>query len=415
MFRPWLFLSLLLATTASAAASEFSVLTLNLHGYHPTGEAERWSEDRSGKLQKTDSDIFFFTEQELDRGHRRRLDRLARDLNALAPSVVLLQEVAAGGPKTPKTCTEFLAQPPGDGFTLNSAVRLTRRLNSAYNVALACRGNIGWWTDPTTFREQRILKRASRTDFAPVFDFGANPYPHGLIVEGLAVLVRKPWKILDQQIWDLALSPSEPKAIAQLVVIGKENGDWIALVNIHAGHKLRHFEQAVAARKRLADYLAQAHFSGQFLGPVIGGDFNAFLSEISTLPWEASIERGETDRVKAALLALNDDPKYKPWARIENPSSRIDQAVSEFLAFSEQSPKSPALSETLENTSACAPNLLPSALQPACSHPGRIDFIFTDPGLKTSNAAVIYSKNNWNSLDSVSDHPGLYSEFQLGQ
>src|SRR5687767_410915 len=94
------------------AAVPITLLTLNLHGYHPMGEAHRsqatvprtvapfGSADASfakptAEAGLTDSHLFYFTREELDRGHRRRLDQLAEDMRNIAADLVLLQEVGA--------------------------------------------------------------------------------------------------------------------------------------------------------------------------------------------------------------------------------------------------------------------------------------------------------------------------------
>ncbi len=91
-----------------AAAEGFmklSIFSLNLHGYHPMGEPRRFIEDRDGRIRRAGyypmgEGLHFFTTEELDRGHRRRLDRLGSDLALLGPDVICLQEVAAGCPWT---------------------------------------------------------------------------------------------------------------------------------------------------------------------------------------------------------------------------------------------------------------------------------------------------------------------------
>src|SRR5687768_1367879 len=69
-------------------ASFLALMTLNLHGYHPMGEAPRWIEERGKPPQPANSDIFFFAPEEFARGNSRRLQALARDVSRLAPDLV---------------------------------------------------------------------------------------------------------------------------------------------------------------------------------------------------------------------------------------------------------------------------------------------------------------------------------------
>ena len=182
-----------------------SLFSLNLHGYHPMGEARRYREDRDGRIRPagvypSGVPLSFFTTDELDRGHRRRLDRLAADLRRLAPDVICLQEVAAGAPWTPRNCDVFLHDYPDDWFEANSALRLARRLNEGdrpYRPTLACRGNVGWVTGP--FTQERIVT-FDGTQRRVLIDFDGNPYPEGILVEGMAVLVRQPWQVIEDSL-----------------------------------------------------------------------------------------------------------------------------------------------------------------------------------------------------------------------
>ena len=72
------------------------ILSLNLHGYHPTGEAPRYFENRMGEIRSAPSDIFYFQWQEILRGRALRAKRLSSAIKQVAPHIVLFQEVAAG-------------------------------------------------------------------------------------------------------------------------------------------------------------------------------------------------------------------------------------------------------------------------------------------------------------------------------
>jgi len=423
--------------SVAQAGTPFSVMSLNLHGYHPMGETQRWMQARDGSVEAAPPDLFFFTRDELARGHARRLDVLASAIREMDPDVVFLQEVAAGGPDSPKDCETFYAEGAYDAFEQNSALRLGARLSRLgkdYRMLPACRGNTGWWTDVRSFKDYRILRsRPNSNGLDVVFDFGANPYPRGLVVEGFAVLVRKGMQILDQRVLKLPLAEPLGKSVAQLVTLTPDGKRWFVMVNLHASHKLRHFEYALAVRKAVADYLREARFAGELGGVVVGGDFNAQLyrpaqgmGEVSTVPWEIAAA-GEYDfspshinanALRERLDALNRDTIYKPWENITDPVEarrRIDAAVTAFLDLGRSWKISPPLShswvmqETLEMARAQGACQSGGAWDASCSYDRRIDLIFADPSLRVRESHVLFSKNNWMALDGVSDHPGIFA------
>ncbi|HAR41809.1 MAG TPA: hypothetical protein DCS07_04145 [Bdellovibrionales bacterium] len=323
-----------------ASAAPISVLSFNLHGYHPTGEPERWLENRDGSRTATDSYLFFFAHQELERGHRVRLDRLARDLRQMSPDILFLQEVAAGSGETPKDCAAFYKKPANrndDRFELNSVLRLANRLPDTYRAALACRGNVGWWTNQDTFKDQRVIRYTGPQNTRPevVFDFGANPYPGGLIVEGLAMLVKAPLAIADEQRWTIPTSIAGDNGFVQAAAIllnGKRaDSPWVIAVNVHGARKLKHFEQAVQIRRKISEYLSSLRLPGPFAGTIVGGDFNAQLSpDVSTVPWEMELsgrrylswplEAAQLKTLKNELIKYNFNEKVDADASVRDPA-----------------------------------------------------------------------------------------------
>lgn len=430
---------LLFATAGDAVATGgvgLSVLSQNLHGYHPMGEAPRLVQDRDGIVRDADSDIFFFTEEELARGHARRLDEFSEQVRALSPDVVLLQEVGAGAPGLPKTCETFYANGSGESFELNSALRLQRRIGAHYRAALACRGNTGWWTESSTFQKRRVL-RASPHGPELVFDFDSNPYPGGVLVEGLAILVKNTWRIVDHQQWRLDLGGGRSffvqiAAISPVRVPAPET-PWLLVANVHAGHKVAHFEQAVALRKKILEYVSSRWRSGPYLGSVIGGDFNALLyrrkdpRDPSTIPWEISVS-GEFDfsgtqgaaLLSAKLHAMNRDASYKEWASVTDPieaSTRIEAAVKGYFSFLEdwkkRSEAAPGLREGIEGASR-AGRCQPFAVRDSgCDADERIDLLFASPDWEIENGFVPFVSNNWKSLQGISDHPGVFARWRV--
>jgi hypothetical protein len=281
----WIFNFVYGASIGGAEESRNSIrmLTLNLHGYHPTDELPRWFQSKEGTLRPANPDIFFFKQEELSRGHTLRLDRLAKDINLLAPDIVFFQEVGAGAPDLEKNCNTFFRRDlPRDSFELNSVVRLHQNLmmiapSIHYNLSLACRGNIGWNTDNKLFLNQRIVtfpENNSKKTPHIVFDFNANPYPSGIIVEGLAVLVKDTWSILGEYQWKLPINRLGDTFFTQVVVVRQASSSnveapWLALVNIHGVHKLRHFEAAIKVREELDTFIRNAPWKGKYLGAII--------------------------------------------------------------------------------------------------------------------------------------------------
>lgn len=434
--------------TQASPAPQFTALTLNLHGYHPTQEAIRWAETRQGKINKTDSQLFFFTPEELDRGHRRRLDQLAIDLIKLNPDIVFFQEVAGGAPTGPRNCESFYANFFNDDrFEKNSVLRLSDRLSSQshpYQVALACRGNIGWWTTPETFAKQRILRASARPGGKTeiVWNFGANPYPHGLFTEGLAVIVRKPWRILKNFNEWLETGQADSKLFYQAVSIQNNTDQTQAvLINIHSTHGIRHFEQAVALRMRIQEKFSE-WAQGAQTHLLVAGDYNESLfrpaqptamGNPSMVPWEVffpghfdfrpPVQEDRLIRLREALLSTNQQAASKnpdeggdAAAAIRDPiqaAHRVDAAIQKFHKFILQTlPQELLLQESLalaQMAERC-PTSFP--LPAACTFNNRIDHIFIKPTLTLLQAAVIYPKNDWIRLDSLSDHPGIWALFK---
>jgi endonuclease/exonuclease/phosphatase family metal-dependent hydrolase len=404
-------------------------MTLNLHGYHPMGEAPRWLESPGKPPVAANSDIFFFTPEEYSRGDAKRIQFLARDISRLRPDVVFLQEVGAGRPDGPKDCETFRRD------SSNTARRLTSALGVSYRVSLACRGNTGWQTDPGTFRERRILRQTSR-GFEIVFDYGANPYPRGILVEGTAILARDPWRIVDEQEWRLRTNFKGDVFFAQAAVLRHAtSGLWLALANVHAGHKIHHFEQSLALRSALEAYVqaARTRFGdASHAGTLVAGDFNARLfrpaspdpGEASTAPWEiavpgqfdfrASLQRSWREPLRRTLTELNSSTEYKPWASIQDraeASRRIDEALAGLALLENPIPLREALDEA-RRSGRCAPA---SGVPASCAFADRIDLIFADPGLGVRNSFVVYPENDWSNLRSVSDHPAVAGTFELGR
>lgn len=410
-------------------------MTLNLHGYHPMGEPKRWYEDRKGQITLAPADIYFFTWDELVRGNTRRLDRLAEDISRMGPDIVFLQEVAAGTPDGYKDERSFAEDIPEDHPRKNTAFRLAARLNRDYMVTTSCRGNWGWITTPTHFHDRRVVCLENSLPRI-VFDFGANPYPNSILIEGYAMLYRPAWKLRKSGTWRIKYNDAGDEFVTQYAVFGKnsESDRWFLAVNVHAGHKLAHIEQAMALRRHILRFVA--NHGGAFGGTVIAGDFNASLyrpacpeefSEPVTAVWEVRVEgqfeldaeNPEWHKFLREIARWDHRQDYKPWAGAnasDVAQQRIDALARRFCEWRRECSAAgfdSILKETLwhaNQSGICRPE--PGAPHSTCRYPQRIDHIFVDSHFAVKNAFVVYGNASWTNLDSVSDHPAIMGVYE---
>ncbi|HTL11539.1 MAG TPA: endonuclease/exonuclease/phosphatase family protein [Bdellovibrionota bacterium] len=433
-----------------STAAVLTLVTMNLHGYHPMDEAPRFFEDRQGKLTPADPSPFYFHWDEVTRGNRKRLDRLARQIMRLHPQVVALQEVGAGSPSGGRDCNSYHSQPAGDADDANTAARLLRRLAPlGYRLWTACRGNTGWITDGATFKDSRMVRARPGGKREVVFDFGSNPYPRGMIVEGMALLVRSPWRVVAHEEWGGTVEAAADHGFVQIAALALENGGpdspWFLMANIHGGHKVAHFEQDVALRDHLARLRDEwrSHVPGIFAGVLASGDFNAHLyrpaesPEPSLVPWQMSLPgqyqfdltgAADSTRLENLLLEMNSDPDYKPWATItdgEEARRRVVDAVA-WLERLQRQGDVPVEVEAVETAAAqgrcpagpSAPPLQSNEPLPfeggwACHQVDRIDHIFLNPRWEIRRAWVQRPEDDADPLVGLSDHPSVYAEIGI--
>lgn len=449
-------LNLTFATTLKAETQvtiPLRLMTLNLHGYHPSGELIRWYEFKDGSRSEGPSDIFFFNQEELARGHLARLDWLAKDVETFSPDVLLLQEVGAGAPWLEKDCATFYRFSSDDHFEVNSAIRLNERLAKAgakYHLSLACRGNTGWTTNSKTFSDKKIIvwSKDSPAKVHTVFDFGSNPYPNGIIVEGQAILTKAELEVLGEYSWRLPINDSGDTFFFQAVVVGLkqeraegEGSPWLIIANLHALHGLQHFEAALQVRKQLEGLLKHQR-KGTYLGTIIGGDFNANLyrpgsegdGEVSMVPWEIKVP-GEYDfsANKASVWRFDLKQKLFKIAHSSQPSDqlnkRIETAIDGFISSQKvKNGMTESFREALwsaEKSGHCTPML---GYDGACGSSDRIDHFMlpvmlpvtspvTSPvsnldygktnKFSVKNAFMVYRHNDFHRTDTLTDHPGV--------
>lgn len=63
----------------------FTLISLNLHGYHPMNESLRFREARDGSMSLAPSDIYFFNPEEFMRGENARSEQLATYITQFKP------------------------------------------------------------------------------------------------------------------------------------------------------------------------------------------------------------------------------------------------------------------------------------------------------------------------------------------
>lgn len=412
------------------AGKTLTFMTLNLHGYHAMNEKPRFFEDRGGTITEAASSPFYFTRAELERGNGARLDALADDLKTRLPDVIALQEVGAGSPDVARDCATFESVPLTDSPSANTARRLASRLSAeGYSVEVACRGNVGWSTSPTTFKDRRIVTVNGNVK-SVVHEFDSNPYPGGILVEGFGLLFRAPLKVVDATTIDVVINANDERTKAQLVALDFE-GDGILVVNVHGGHKIQHFEQAVAIRQAVSDYLAKKP------GPrrvVFLGDFNSrlhrpknpvFLDEPSIVPWEIEVKGEYSYRnpdATASFIELRDKMRalnassYKSFATLPEgeANARIDAAIGKMKTWLANKPEPLAFTEALsvaEATKACRP---PKTGFGACETDARIDHVFFAGGLSLVESHALYTNADDHALaGTLSDHPAVVSTLRL--
>ena len=459
-----LWIVLLIATSGRAAAApSLKLLTLNLHGYHPMGASERFLQNRRNgptaqqtPPYKADTQMTYFTWNELTEGNARRIQALGRDLSGRAADIILFQEVGAGGPASPRNCEVFYSQTePQD--QLNVALRLQAELASRsmpMRAALACRGNTGWTTDANSFSDRRVVVLENQR-FRVIHDFNSNPYPRGIITEGLAVLTSPRVEVLENLAITLPINFRGETFFAQVVSFrdrAEGPSSWKIIANIHGGHKVQHFEQAVALQRWLIGYIRDRSYLGKFSGLVVAGDFNARLfrsvlrnggsrlaslslsmesddpdvGDVSTVAWEPRVPglydltryASQLAQVYSALINLNDSSQ-KPFATIRDSRERdrrVGDVLTRFDRWLSLAPQE--ILETSERMDAWvrSGNCRPAVeKQEGCEVSDRIDHIFASKSFETLRAQVLYPQNNWTRLDTLSDHPGVWVDFKANQ
>jgi endonuclease/exonuclease/phosphatase family metal-dependent hydrolase len=420
------------AIRPSGAPVVVQMATQNLHGYHALGEEGRVTTGSSG-TQALPPDPWYFTWEELTRGNRRRLDALAADLLVLRPDLLLLQEVAAGTPGGPKDCVTFEAAPVADEAGGNTALRLQERLAPVgYSALVACRGNVGWVTQGFT---SPIQTPSGRT----VFPVGASPYPDGILVEGLALLFGPLWYPVLHRVLRLEHNAEGHRLTAQAAVlahpvaatVGSPHA-WLLVLNIHGGHKLAHFEQAVVLREELDRLLDRLPLGTR---AVVGGDINARLLrperwgnrawfEVATVPYEVAVA-GRFDYgpgrdltpLRSLLAALNDSQEYKPWATVADAGLRLEAAIDRYRSWLEATPRPAVLRDALTHSPRCdaarglataEPAVWLATRAPSCDGAWMIDLLFLGPDLALTNAFILYrdsGERRGATVDTLSDHP----------
>ncbi|MGB0452192.1 MAG: endonuclease/exonuclease/phosphatase family protein [Bacteriovoracaceae bacterium] len=412
------------------------LMTLNLHGFHPMGEKPRVIEEVSGKKRTARPHPFYFNRKELERGNSKRAKIIANQISTNDIDIVAFQEVASSGDGE-LSCDDFYRTYPKKSRNENMAIRVRKGINPnrGYKTLLACRGNIGWWTDPNSFSNSRILD----VDGKVIFDYGANPYPNGLVMEGMALILSKKIEVITHLMPNIEFNVNGDKIFVQFLEFRvKGQKKWFTLFNVHLGHKLAHFEQATAVQLWLGNYLGARASDPDYGGNIVLGDFNAHIykgnksqgagvGESSFIPW---IEKGtgydfsytkdfelKKIKLKELLYKLNQMTSYKGWATVKNVNEvhmRIKNAVFQFedlVANFRVNPSHRLKSSLVEvnDKKICLPK---KSLSGYCKKSRRIDYILIPKWMNVKNAFITHKENSWTSLKGVSDHPGIYASLE---
>lgn len=385
-------------------SAELKVLSLNLHGLHPMGEERRIKVKATGEKELSWSHLHYFTNQEIQRGLERRQKQLAVDIQKIAPDIIFLQEVGGGVIDQKKNCQEFLKT--------NTAKDLGLKLSS-YKSFEGCRGNLGWWTDNHTFSDFSIETENSKKT---IYKAGDNPYPESLIIEGLGFLVSSKIKVLDQRNENIVINKNGESFFFQILkfTVKDQAKKWWLAVNIHGGHKIQHFEQAVATRHYITDYVKNNDESN-FSGLLIAGDFNSLSSaeEVSTTPW-SFYHRWQTREILSQELMTLNGSDYKPFATLptSEAKNRTQKTVEELFRWF--AIKRSAEDGSLNEVTSAPCSLDFKEFNPMCSWHHKIDHIYHSPGIKIKNYSGLYQQNNWTDLTStLSDHPGILATLKI--
>ena len=350
----------------------------------------------NGSKQLSTAQLHYFSESEIRRGHAKRQALLAAQLNILAPDIVFLQEVGGAEFNQPKTCADFLKS--------NTALDLKLRLPN-YQVHPACRGNVGWWSDENTFRNFSVV---SETTQKLIVERDANPYPEGILIEGLGILTSSEIRVIKHLKEKLVINSKNETFFFQMLKFSlsqNSDGKWWVAVNIHGNYNLRNFEEAVTTRRYLSNFINQQADKDNFQGFIVAGDFNADLpqKEASTLPWSFFHAWQTPEGVKNLLSR-------------QNPSEsgmRIDTAVAKLFDWFSwpRHERDGSLNEVSLN-SPCI--LAPVFLNPYCQMNQKIDHIFVSDKMKVKGYSALFKHHNWIDLkQTVSDHPAIIATLEL--
>jgi exonuclease III len=393
---------------ASRAEETLRVMSFNMHAYHPYQEAPRYSENRfTGEIKALQPHIFYFQWEELIRGSLRRQETLATELREHSPDVLFLQEVVAGARNAPKTCEEFYAN--------NTALALAREWNENLIVYSACRGNVGWVTDSRSFQDMRVLRRTAST-LEVVHDYNTNPYPHGMVVEGTALVVKQPWQLRNSFELRLPTGVGQDRFFVQVGELYRSDSrvrwqrdPWYLIANIHAPHKLMHFEAAVALRRWIASHLKGHPQRHLFKGVIVGGDFNALYEEAAFKAWTLKMQDPVfPSSLEDELFRLNADNQYKAWASIfplEWARERIFRSVAGLRDLWRQRTEKNWVEwgQLAQQKGVCFN---------ACDLEGRIDHFVASSSIQLRSAGVLYEDSTFdNAVEKLSDHPAVVADF----
>jgi hypothetical protein len=238
------------------------------------------------------------------------------------------------------------------------------------------------------------------------------------MIEGTAILTSRKVIVQDQFIQYLPINRHKEIFFFQGIrfTISDRPDHWWLAVNIHGGHKIQNFEQAVTARHFLSEYIAKHGRTG-FSGLIVAGDFNALdaNSEVSTTPWDFD-RRWQTESLLGKELLDMNRSSYKPFATIPEIDAQIrtQETVKKLFAWFALPRKKydESLYESFESKKCTGKKF--KNLNPFCEWNEKIDHIYLSDSIKVQEVSGLYQQNNWTDLkETRSDHPAIWTKIQL--
>jgi len=444
--------------------NKLKIITLNLHGYHPMYAPIRYIY-KSNNFLPVSNDVYYFTEKEIINGNNKRIEKLANDIANQNIDIYLFQEVAAGFKSDlsqQKFYNEFFVDDEiinsgnysknhpifklNNHFSTNTLIRLKHHLLTKkifYNSILLCRGNIGWISGNQIkfYGEPSDIYIKKDNQFFKILDKDKPPFPDGLLIEGFGILTKSDILLVNNTTKKIPIFGTNDSFSAQLITFlikRKKINKRLVVCNVHLGHKLFNLEQQASIRIYLENYLLNEMLNNNllrfnetlsecykrnYIGTIIGGDFNAISYEANPNALDIGFypffqNNFSFDQIKEKAYKFN-YANYKKFASTsDNFFYNLFERLEKYLL--------PLLKKINENRAIINSNFsdplafLNNKNNLINANDERIDYLLTDHNginadnqLKIIDAKIIWNENDWIKTDGVSDHKGLFAEFEI--